>query len=105
MDRHKHSRNPLLLFWGLTGFFLLAAYINVFVPNALPPLILFFLILYLSLYLVTFYLIPHTRHALLITTGVVLYLGLRFLELRQPVYVLLLIASLVALEYLWKESS
>lgn len=105
MERLHKPRNPLLLFIGVTGLILLAAFINIVPPDSVAALLVFFLVFITTLILLGLYIIRSLRHALILTFGIVLYLILRFFGLRHPLYAVLLIASLVALEYLWKENS
>ena len=104
MDRHKRERNPVLLCLGVSGLIGLSAYVNAFPPDS--PFILagFFSLLATSIGLMGAYVFRRTRHAVLLAVGLSLYLFLRYLGLRQVFYVILLIASIIALEYLWKEN-
>lgn len=104
MDRHKRERNPLYLFLGASGLIGLSAYINAFPPDFPLTLAGFFLLLATSVGLIGAYIFRRTRHAALLAVGASLYLALRYLGLRQPIYVILLIASILAIEYLWKEN-
>lgn len=104
MERHKRERNSVFLFLGASGVIVLSAYVNAFPPDS--PIILagFFLLLATSIGLIGAYIFRRTRHAILLAIGVSLYLFLRYLGLRQPFYLVLLIASIIAIEYLWKEN-
>ncbi|MEK7533019.1 MAG: hypothetical protein AAB542_01165 [Patescibacteria group bacterium] len=104
MERQKKARNPLTLFIGVTTLIVTAAYINVFPPDSLMVLLGFFALLMISSTTLGIYLFPHTRHAILISSGLAVYLMLRLIGLRHPLYTLLLVASIAALEYLWREN-
>ncbi len=104
MDRLHHARNPLILFFGITCLIALSAYVNVISPDSLVTIIGFFLLLGLSIGFLGFYALRKRRHALLLSFGVCLYLVLRFVGLKHPLYAVLLVASVIALEYLWKEN-
>ncbi len=104
MERLKKERNPLILFLGLTGLIVMSAYVNIFPPDSLTHILIFLVILAVSLGLLCSYVFRKTRHTVLITLGVMLYLVLRYFGLRHPLYAVLLFASIIALEYLWKDS-
>jgi|GEM_PF-722723 len=103
MERHKVQRNPFILFTGLTGLIGIAAYVNIVSPDSLIALAGFFLLFIIAATSLLLYILQHTRHALLISAGTTIYLILRLLGLRQPLYAVLLLASIIALEYLWKD--
>lgn len=105
MERLPKTRNPLLLFAGLTGIIVLSAYINILPPDSPFALVGFFVLVAFSIGTLCAYLLRSTRHALFIAGGVSVYLILRLLGLRHPLYALLLVASIVALEFLWRDNS
>lgn len=105
MERQKEARSPLILFIGVTTLIITAAYINVFPPDSLMVLLGFFALLMVTSTALGIYLFPHKRHAILISSGLAVYLVLRLIGLRHPLYTLLLVASVIALEYLWKENN
>ncbi len=105
MDRHKTKRNPLLLFLGLTGIIGLSAYVNIVAPASLPAVLGFFALVAASLWLLLSYALVCKRHTLLITGGVLLFLFLRYVGLKHPLYAILLLASVFAAEFLWRERS
>ena len=105
MERQKKTRNSLILFIGITTLIVTAAYINVVSPDSLIVLLGFFALLMVSSTALGIYLFPHTRHAILISSGLGVYLMLRLIGLHHPLYILLLVASIAALEYLWRENS
>lgn len=94
-----------MLFIGLTLIIITAAYINVVTPNSPVSLLGFFALLGSASLLLGMYVFGHMRHALLVSAGLIVYLTIRLIGLRHPAYTLLLIASVIALEYLWKENS
>lgn len=105
MERLHKERNPLLLFFGITGIIVLTAYINIVSPATIIHIAGFFLLLFLSLVLLSKYTFLNMRHAVLLAGGISLYLLLRYLGLRHPLYAVLLLASVIALEYLWRENT
>lgn len=103
MERQKKQRNPFMLFTGLTGLIGLSAYVNIVPPDSFMSLTGFFLLFIIAVTALLFYVMQHMRHAMLISAGMTIYLILRLLGLRQPLYAVLLLASIIALEYLWKD--
>jgi hypothetical protein len=65
----------------------------------------FFTLVSFSIGTLLAYFLRNRRLAILIAGGVSLYLVLRLLGLRHPLYALLLVASIVALEFLWRDNS
>lgn len=104
MDRKNHSRNPTTLFLGITGSIALAAYINITPPDTGVSLLGFFILLITTLLLLGMYFIGSLRHTIVLTFSVTLYLILRYIGLRHPLYPILLVASVIALEYVWKDN-
>ncbi len=101
---HAHSpKNPLILFLGITGLILLAAYINIAPPDTAVNIIGFFTLLVATMLLLGIYAIRNIRRVIVITFAVVVYLCLRYVGLRHPLYAVLLTASIIALEYVWKD--
>jgi len=105
MERSHTSKNPITLFLGITGIILLAAYVNIALPDTGVTILGFFLLLVITIACLGMYITRNTRHVVVLTLGVTLYLGLRFIGLRHPIYGILLVASIVALEYVWKDNS
>ena len=105
MDRQKKERMPIVLFIGVTVLIVTAAYVNVIGPDSLISVLGFFALLSIASMLLGIYVFPHTRHALFLTAGIIVLLVLRFIGLRHPLYIMLLIASIIAMEYLWRDNS
>jgi len=105
MERRPKERNPLLLFLGVTGLIVLFAYVNVVAPETLVHIIGFFLLLTVTVWFLGIYVFRHKRHAVLLVTGIAFYLALRYLGLKHPLYAVLLIASIAALELIRREKS
>lgn len=104
MDRSHASKNPVTLFFGITGLILLAAYVNISPPSTGLHILGFFVLFITTLFLLGKYTISNIRHVIVITCGSTLYLILRLIGLHHPLYGILLILSIVALEYLWKDN-
>jgi hypothetical protein len=92
------QRNPTALFFGVSAFCALAALISIMPPGNPWITVLFFIIVAFGTYALTLYIVIHGKRALLITVGVVIFLLLRLVGLRNPLYVILLVASLASLE-------
>ncbi len=103
MDRKKPPRNPMQLFLGCTGLFALAAYVNIFPPDSAVTVVTFFILLVVTLVLLGLYVFRRYRIALVVALAVAVYLMLRLLGLRHPLYALLLAASVFAIEYLFRQ--
>ena len=100
MDHLHHTKNPLYLFLGCTGVFILAAYVNIFPPDQLVYVGTFFILLLLTLTLLILYVGRDIRRSIVISGGIVLYLLLRYFGLRHPLYLILLIAATFAVDYI-----
>lgn len=92
-----------MLFMGITGIIVTATYVNVTSPSSLLFVSGFFGLFFFSFLALGLYIFPKKRHAILLALAVTLFFVLRLLGLRQFWYTGLLIASVVALEILWKE--
>lgn len=99
MDRKLHTpRNPYLLIGGVSGYILLSAYVNLYPPDSLLRIALFLIVIAASTGLVLQYLFRRTQQSILLSFGVVIFLTLRFFDLRNPLYTVLLLACIVSLE-------
>lgn len=105
MERLHRPRNPLLLFFGITGVIALAAFVNVVPPDSIAAILGFALLLAATIILLGLYTVKNVRHVLLFTIGLLTYLALQFFGLRHILYATLLVASVVALEFLWKDAA
>lgn len=105
MERMATQRNPLMLFFGISGIFLLVSFINIVAPDTLYSLAAFFTLIMLSAYFLGKYAFRRRRHALLLALAVGLFFALRLAGLKHGLYTVLLAASIVALEYLWKDTA
>lgn len=105
MERLRKTRNPLLLFIGVTGLITLTAFINIVPPDSITAMLIFAFLFIATLVLLGLYTIRSLRHVLILTFGITLYLILRFFGLRHPLYAVLLAASIAALEFLLRDTS
>jgi len=98
MDRHKPARNPYLLISGVSGYILLAGFVNVFPPDNAWKISLFIIIFSVSSGLIVQYLFRTMQQSLLLGTGLALFLILRIFGLRSPIYAVLLLVCILSLE-------
>lgn len=87
----------------MVSFSALAWLVNTYPPQYLVHRIIFFFVVFLSVFFLFFYLLKRLRWALLIGFGVATFLWLRLMNLREPFYVVLLLASLVSLEVFFRK--
>lgn len=102
MEHGKQPRNTVHLFWGVAGIFILAAYVNIFPPEQFAYVVSFFILLFVTLVFFGLYVFRQFRRSAIIAGGAVLYLFLRYFGLRHGLYAILLVLSVLAVEYLWK---
>lgn len=101
MDKPK--RNILWVIFGICGLSVLGWFVNTFPPENILLLILFFVIIAGTTFFSSLFLLKIVRRAMLVTLGVVIWLILRLLGLREPWYPLLLIPCLISLEMLFQK--
>lgn len=104
---HTHlqqtQHNVIWIIVGICSLSGLGWLINTLDPNYLQSLILFFTILFVTVFSITMFITNIVRRSVLLGSGVFVFFLLRFLGLREPVYIILLALSLVSLElYLQK---
>jgi len=97
----RNKRNPWWLALGLISLAGLVIFSNLFPPEKTEYLIIFFLTVLLSGFFLSFCLLNNVRRAILISLGVVIWLILRYSQLRQPFYIVLLVTCLLSLELLF----
>ncbi|OGG29174.1 hypothetical protein A2973_01655 [Candidatus Gottesmanbacteria bacterium RIFCSPLOWO2_01_FULL_49_10] len=93
--------------WWLIGFVsgisALAWLVNNYSPDSLKIHVLFFSIIFCTSFCLLLYLINNVRRCLLISSGFVVFLVLRSLQLRELLYPLLLVATLLSLELMLRK--
>lgn len=94
----QNPRNYLWLIIGICGISGLGWLINSFDPNYLLPLVLFFLLLFITIFSLSFFITNIVRRSILIGSGVFVFSLLRFFGLREWYYALLLIVCLILIE-------
>jgi hypothetical protein len=100
MDRPKW--NILWLIVGVCGVSVLGWFVNTFPPENILFLVLFFVIIATTVFFSSLFIFKIVRRAVLVTLGVVVWLTLRLLGLRELWYPLLLIPCLISLEILFQ---
>jgi len=94
----RHARSPFLLFITISGFVLLAAYVNIVPPDTMLRVSAGITIASVSFTLLVRYITRSSRQSLLLGAGVFIFLFLRYMGLRSILYTILLLVSIVVLE-------
>lgn len=87
---------------GISGISLLGWFVNSYSPDSVWMIAVFFVILSASVFFISLLFLKKIRRAALLTFGVILWLILRFLGLRELYYPILLIPILISLEILFQ---
>lgn len=103
MDRHKPPRNPTHLILGISGFMLLAAYVNLLTPDSWWLIAIFIAAFSLSSGLVIHFLFRNMKQTAILSVGIALFLALRVLGLKNLLYTVLLVASVISVEFVSKK--
>lgn len=99
----KYEKRPRSVWWlvlGITSFSVFAWFINSFEPISASKLVIFFVLICISSFWTLLYLLNNVRRSVLLSLGVTTYLLLRFFNLRESLYGILLLAFLASLELL-----
>lgn len=94
----KKSRNIWWIVAGISGLSGLGWFINTFAPNSFIVTLIFFLIVFFTSVCFFLFIFNNVRRAILLSLGVALFFFLRLLNLREPFYLILLLASIISLE-------
>lgn len=81
----------------------LAWFVNAYTPDSWQRIAIFFVLIAIILSSLLILLLNNVRRILLVTGGVLILLLLRLLGLREIIYPLLLIASLLSLELMLRK--
>lgn len=100
---HRQPRNSWWLFIGLISISVLGWFTNTFTPKNLFIQIIFFFIILATTTSLSLYLLNNVRRALWVGLGVIGFLLLRYVGLREPWYVVLLVASFLSLELFFQK--
>lgn len=99
MQLHLPERNVTHLFLFLVSASGLGWFINSFPPETLWQFAAFYLLLGSSLFFLFHFILVHTRRAFLISLSTIIFLLLRALNLRHPLYLVFLVICLLSIEY------
>jgi hypothetical protein len=88
---------------GITGLSLLGWFVNTYPPDSFIRILIFFAILGGTTFCISFFFLKIVRRATIITVGVIVWLLLRYLGLRDWYYPLLLLPILISLEMLFQK--
>ena len=91
------------LILGICGLSVLGWFGNTYQPENIQRLVLFFSIVAVTAFFFSLFLFKIVRRAVLVTLGVIIWLLIRLLGLREFWYPLLLIPCLISLEILFNK--
>jgi hypothetical protein len=94
----KNERNIWWLVLSISGISGLGWLTHSYAPQSPLHISIFFLLVFIFLFSLGIFITKHGRFGIILGLGGVGFLGLRFLHLREPLYFLLLLASLLSLE-------
>ncbi len=94
----RSHRSPWYLIIGIFGISTLAWFSNTYAPDSWQTIMVFFLLLVTIIACALLAVIKNIRHVILMTGGILTILALRSLGLREIIYPLLLVATLISLE-------
>ncbi len=100
---HRPHRSVWWLIIGISGISGLAWFANTYTPDSWQKIVILFTFIATTITSILLYFLNNVRHILLITGGLLIILFLRLLGLREIIYPLLLIASLLSLELMLKK--
>lgn len=99
---HKPELRLAWLVIGIVGISAIGWLINSYTPNGYA-ITGFFFVLFVTAATLAFFITNNKRRAFLLSGAVVAFFLLRILKLREPIYLLLLVASLLSLEVYLKK--
>lgn len=94
----QNTRQAWWLIAGIAGISSVGFLIHTFPPTGIAQIAAFFLLVALTLYFTFRFIVANRRWAILASLGISVFLLLRLLQLREPLYLILLAAVLVSLE-------
>lgn len=100
---NRPSRNIWWLILGISGLSVLGWFINTYQPDSVEMVALFFLIITAITFFSSLFIFKIVRRAVLIIAGVIVWLLLRLVGLRDWYYPVLLIPVLISLEILFQK--
>lgn len=96
------ERNLLWLILGISGISILAWFGNTYPPDTMVKIATALLLFFTMISSMSYFLLNNVRHALLLSLGLSIFLILRILQLREPIYPILLLVSVLSLELLFQ---
>ena len=100
---HRPYRSVWWLIIGMSGISGLAWFANIYTPDSWQKIEILFTFIATIITSILLYFLNNVRHILLITGGLLILLILRLLGLREIIYPLLLVASLLSLELMLRK--
>jgi hypothetical protein len=103
-----HGRRTLNIRWIYAAFVLISIfgwYVNVFAPDSGIKIIIFFSIIFAIIFSTALFLLNNVRRGVLCGIGAVIFLLLRILGLRDPIYPVFLIAALISLDWYLRKNN
>lgn len=99
MKRFWHKqRNINYLIFAIVGLCALASFISIVPPETIIVQYIFYAILEIIMFCLSMFIFASKKEALLISIGSIVYFLLRFLNLRHPLYLILLISCCVSIQ-------
>jgi hypothetical protein len=98
---HRKPSSVWHIFIGISGLSVLGWFINSYSPDSFLMITLFFLIIAVTVFFFSLFLLKIVRRSLLVTLGVAIWFLLRLLGLRDWYYPALLIPIIISLEILF----
>lgn len=100
---YRPHRSVWWLIIGISGISGLAWFANTYTPDSWQMIIFFITLIAVIILSLLLFFLNNVRHVLLITGGLLILLVLRYLGLREIIYPLLLVASLLSLELMLRK--
>ncbi len=95
------ERNPWWLIFGISGISILAWFVNTYPPDTIAQIATALLLFFTMISSLSYFLLNNVRRALLLSLGLSVFILLRILQLREPIYPVLLLTSVLSLELLF----
>lgn len=99
----RNSRNIWHVIIGVSGLSVLGWFVNTFAPDSVNRIAFFFFIVAITAFFSSLFVLKIVRRAVLVTLGIIIWLLLRLLGLRDWYYPILLIPVLISLEILFQK--
>jgi hypothetical protein len=100
----RHKFNYYWLFKSVILIIIFGWFVNFFTPYSFLYKSIFFILIFLIVYAFCYFLLNNVRRCILCGLGAVIYLLLRLLGLRESIYPILLIISLISIDMYFSKS-